>query len=397
MAGGKRSAENSIRGYYYQFDYSIIKVLELRNDDDTICIEGIEDVDTTDDNCVAFHQCKCYEGEKYVPSKIAKAIRQMLWHYANNKTKGYHYHFYGTFKSGQDKFPGLSLEFVKEKICTYTQDGVHHVLYTELSLNDDDLNVFISHLTIDVNAPSYYDQEKIVIETIGNALGCGIQEATLYYCNALYKIKQLAVQTNESDRIISKAEFINAIKTVDAQFEMWLLHKNGVDKFAKAIKKKYFSDYNISPYSRFFIIEVDNKISVTEIKTTMLHIAEKYSKLRKRDTPKFSPFFCFCGINDANLIELKKQLSRDKVVFTDGYNFRGADFDASSIVKKPSNEHPIKLRIVDNVGFLESIYELCESTIEIYQFYRTTTFYENSDHKHIKIPFEKINDIVQMI
>ena len=85
MAGGKRSAENSIRGYYYQFDYSIIKVLELRNDDDTICIEGIEDVDTTDDNCVAFHQCKCYEGEKYVPSKIAKAIRQMLWHYANNK------------------------------------------------------------------------------------------------------------------------------------------------------------------------------------------------------------------------------------------------------------------------------------------------------------------------
>ena len=178
---------------------------------------------------------------------------------------------------------------------------------------------------------------------------------------------------------------------------MWLLHKNGVDKFAKAIKKKYFSDYNISPYSRFFIIEVDNKISIAEIKTAILHIARKYSKLRKRDTPKFSPLFCFCGINDANLIELKKQLSRDNVVFTDGYNFRGAEFDAHSIVKMPTNEHPIMLRIIDDVGFLESVYELCESPIEIYQFYRTTSLYENSDHTHIKIPFEKINDIVQMI
>lgn len=397
MANNGRSAEKTIKGYYYQFDYSIIKVLELPDDNDTIRIEGVEDVDITDESSVVFHQCKCYESSEYIHSKITPAIRQMIRHYASNKSKGYYYHLYGTFQSGQEKFTGVSLSFIKNNVCTYTEKKVSHVLHDELSLDDSDLNDFIAHLTIDVNAESYHEQEKRVIDTICSALGCKTQEATLYYCNALYKIKQLATQSNESDRTISKAEFINAIKTVDAQFEMWLLHKNGVDKFARAIKKKYFSDYNISPYSRFFIIEVDSKISVPDLKTAILHIAEKYSKLRKRDTPKFSPFFCFCGINDANLIELKKQLSRDKVVFTDGYNFRGADFDASSIVKKPSNEHPIMLRIVDNVDFLESIYELCESTIKIYQFYRTTTFYENSDHKHIKIPFENINDIVQMI
>lgn len=397
MANNGRSAEKTIKGYYYQFDYSIIKVLELPDDNDTICIEGVEDVDITDESNVIFHQCKCYESSEYVHSKITPAIRQMLCHYAQNKSKGFHYHLYGTFQSGQEKFPGVSLSFIKNNVCTYTKNKAPHVLYDELSLNDSDLNDFIFHLTIDVNAKSYLEQEKKVIDTVCSVLGCSIQEANLYYCNALYQIKQLATQNNESDRTISKAEFINAIKTVDTQFEMWLLHKNGVDKFAKAIKKKYFSDYNISPYSRFFIIEVDNKISIAEIKTAILHIAKKYSKLRKRDTPKFSPFFCFCGINDANLIDLKKQLSRDNVVFTDGYNFRGAEFDAHSIAKKPTNEHPIMLRIIDNVDFLESVYELCESTIEIYQFYRVTSLYENSEHKHIKIPFENINDIVQMI
>ena len=139
-----------------------------------------------------------------------------------------------------------------------------------------------------------------------------------------------------------------------------------------------------------------NNAPITELKTAILHISNKYSKLRKRDTPKFSPFFCFYGIDDSNLIELKKQLSRDKVVFTDGYNFRGADFDAASIVKKPSNERPILLRIIDSIDFLKGVYRLCDSTIEIYQFYKTRSLYENSDHKHIKIPFEELNDIFSM-
>ena len=73
MANNGRSAEKTIKGYYYQFDYSIIKVLELPDDNDTICIEGVEDVDITDESNVIFHQCKCYESSEYVHSKITPA------------------------------------------------------------------------------------------------------------------------------------------------------------------------------------------------------------------------------------------------------------------------------------------------------------------------------------
>lgn len=397
MTGGKRSAESSIKGYYYQFDYSIIKVLELRNDNDTICIEGVEDVDITDENNVVFHQCKCYESLEYVHSKIAPAIRQMLCHYAKNKSKGFNYHLYGTFQSGQGKFPGVSLSFLKKNVCNYTKNRITHILYDELSLKDDDLNDFIAHLSIDVNAPSYHDQEKKVIETIGTVLNCGIHEATLYYCNALYIIKQLAVQTNESDRIISKSKFINAIKTVDAQFEMWLLHKNGVERFAKAIKKKYFTSFNISPYNRFFIIECDKYTSNPDLKTIVLRISNKYSKLSQSANPKFCPFFCFFGISEHQLLELKKSLANDGILFTDGYDFRGADFNPYSILKEPSKDHLTRLRIIDSIELLDSVYRLSSSTIQIYQFYKNDAFYNNDNYHHVKIPFEKLEDIAQMI
>jgi hypothetical protein len=40
-----RSAESTIIGYYYQFDYFILKLLQCQNDSDSVTIEGIEDVD----------------------------------------------------------------------------------------------------------------------------------------------------------------------------------------------------------------------------------------------------------------------------------------------------------------------------------------------------------------
>lgn len=397
MSNNGRSAEKTIKGYYYQFDYSIIKVLELSNDNDTICIEGIEDVDISNEDNVVFHQCKCYESSNYVPSKITPAIRQMLRHYANNKSKDYHYHLYGTFQSGQEKFAGVSLSFIKNNVCTYTKKKVSHVLYDELSLDDNDLNNFIDHLTIDVNAESYLEQEKRVIKTICTSLGCNTQEGMLYYCNALYKVKQLATQDDEYDRRISKVDFINAIKTIDTQFEMWLLHKNGVDKFAKAIKRKYFTTFNISPYNRFFIIECDKNTSIPELKTIIIRISEKYSKLSQRAKPRFCPYFCFLGIEECQLIELKKSLANDSVLFSDGYDFRGADFNPSSVVKEPSKDHPTKLRIIDSVDFLNDIYALSQSTIEIYQFYKNQPSYNENRYHNVKIPFENITDIAQMI
>lgn len=56
----ERAAVDTIKGYFYQFDFTIIKLLELSNDTNTIVVEGIEDIDiktATDETAV---QCKYY-------------------------------------------------------------------------------------------------------------------------------------------------------------------------------------------------------------------------------------------------------------------------------------------------------------------------------------------------
>ena len=394
-----RDAVSTIRGYFYQFDYSILQVLKLDNDSETICVEGIEDVDINDEKNIVLHQCKCYEGTEYKHSEIKDAICWMLKHYSQNTASNYKYYLYGVYKSGQNKLPQIiDVDFAKTHFFTKKhRNASTEYLHDDLNLSDDDIALFLKKLTININALGFDLQEKAVRDELCKALDCRMQQVEPYYCNALLIIRELATNKNIASRTITRGQFIQRIKEVDNQFDMWLLHKNGIDKFAKAIKKKYFSEYNISPYSRFYIIEFNNNVPISELKTVILHIAKKYSKLRKRDNPKFSPFFCVRGIDDNHLLELKQQLSRDKVVFIDGYNYRGATFDPSFIVKKPSYDYPIMLRIIDSVDFLDSVYNLCDSTIEIYQFYKTLDLYENQEHKHIKIPFESINDIVQMI
>lgn len=395
-----RDAVSTIRGYFYQFDYSILQVLQLERDTDTICIEGIEDVDINDDKNIVLHQCKCYEGTKYNHSEIKEAIQWMLKHFADNKNSDYKYYIYGVYKSGKEKLPcTIDAEFAKKHFFTTAhRSSPTEYLHMELNLSDSDILLFLSKLTININAVGFEQQEKMVRDELCKCLCCRPQDVDPYYCNALSIIRTLATKKDMSERIISREQFIQKIKATDNQFEMWLLHKNGANKFAKAIKKRYFSNgLNISPYNRFFIIECNNHTTTIELKPIILHIAEKYSKLTQRTKPKFCPYFCFYGLNDDKLLDLKKSLMKDGVLFSDGYDFRGADFNPSSIVKEPSKDHPTKLRIIDSVDLLDSVFELAKETIEIYQFYKNEIFYNNENYYHIKIPFENVNDIGQMI
>ena len=53
-----RDAIDTITGYYYQFDYYILQLLNLSKDTDTVTIEGIEDVDISEDGILKAIQCK---------------------------------------------------------------------------------------------------------------------------------------------------------------------------------------------------------------------------------------------------------------------------------------------------------------------------------------------------
>ena len=127
-----RDAVDTIKGYYYQFDYFIFQLISLVNEEDTVTIEGIEDVDILEEKEMVAVQCKYYAKTEYNHSVIAKPIRLMLKDYVNRtpEKRKIRYKLYGKYQSGQDKYPGmLTVEFAKKNLFTYTEKKVVHVLH----------------------------------------------------------------------------------------------------------------------------------------------------------------------------------------------------------------------------------------------------------------------------
>lgn len=393
-----REATSTIKGYYYQFDQSILQILRA-SEDAEITVEGIEDIDIKDLEELEVIQCKYYEKTKYNHSVIAKPIRQMLRHYSINKNKDITYKLYGHYQKGQEKLlTPIDIDFVKEKFLTYTKDKVPHNYHEELGLEEGDLKKFLSKLTIDINAISYDEQNIQILESIKECFTCNDIEAEHYYNNALRIILDLAVEQDSSKRKITKKIFLKKINNRKELFNMWYLKSRDINKYCEVIKKKYFSQFNISNFARFFLLECDPSKSIVEIKTLILDVSEKYSNKKSRRNPdKFCPYFFIKGISEAELIELKKLMYRDNIKLLDGYPFKGANFSAKHITQLPDETNKVRLKILNELDFLPETLNEIEKTREIYQFYIKEPFYENTDHKHIKIPVKSIENVHQIL
>ena len=188
-----RSATDTIKGYFYQFDYSIKKILECSNPNDSITIEGIEDIDVesaTDETAI---QCKYYAKTEYNHSVIGKPIRFMLTHFMNDKKNGkspIEYSLYGYYKSGHNKLVlPISVDDLKDNYLTYTDKGVKQFHHRNISASDSDLGDFISHLEINIHAQEYDKQLESVLDLFKKSFNCNDFEAEyFYYNNALNAI-----------------------------------------------------------------------------------------------------------------------------------------------------------------------------------------------------------------
>jgi hypothetical protein len=400
MAKG-RDAIDTITGYYYQFDYYILQLIGLKNEDDTVTIEGIEDVDVFEANELTAIQCKYYDKTEYNHSIIAKPIRLMLRDYVSRppQKKNIRYKLYGRYKSGHDKYPGaLSVDFAKKSLFTYTENKIHHILHDELSLEDADIEEFLSKVDVDIKAEDYKEQQAKVIKMLGDIFRCSEFEAEYYYYNnALRLVKETATQQNVNDRIVSKKSFLVKINSKKMLFDKWYLQFKGVREYCGEIKKQYFSPRNISPYERFFLIECDDMIDDNKLVSLMVKIANNWSKLSKREVRTFCPYIYLHGISEERLVMLKKMLQHDDIRLWDGYDFLGANFSVKSIIRKASAENNVRMKIINELNIMDSIIEKAFGTKEIYHFYLNQPFYENEANLCYGIQISSTEDVYMMI
>ncbi|URZ04040.1 DUF4297 family anti-phage-associated protein [Clostridium felsineum] len=399
-----RTAVDTIKGYFYQFDYSIYKIMNL-DEDEGITVEGIEDVDVHTATEEAAVQCKYYSKSEYNHSVIAKPIRLMLSHYKEVKDgikPSIKYYLYGIFKSGTDKLVlPIDNTFLKEHFLTYTQAKKVYKHHINLGLSDVDLNDFLNKLTININGKNYDEQVKEVIYLLRKNFYCSEFEAeNFYYNNALKVIKDISTKSNISERFITKKEFVKSIDKSQVLFNEWFIKYKGKKQFFASIRNEYFAMLNVLPFERFFLIEIDKynyKRSV--LKELIFIISKKWTRLSKREPNPFCPYVYVHNISPNELCKIKLDLYNEKFKFVDGFVYNGASFSAEAITQEANCHNNIKIKIIDNLDYLRCVLNYTTKTKEVYQFYIKNQYFDvkNDSIKDIKIQIESLNDIKEII
>ncbi len=395
-----RSAIDTIRGYCYQFDKSILTLLSLKNDIDKIEVEGIEDVDVNEANELTAIQCKYYEKTSYNHSVIAKPIRLMLKHFSQHRNLIGKYHLYGHYKDGQDKLPkSIDITFLKENFLTYTKSKVQYKSHEDLNLSDSDLQKFLEKLSIDINAVSYEEQKNQVIEKLEIQFSCSEEEAIHYYYNAAFSAI-IDLGCSHSNRTISKSKFIDKLSGKEILFNTWIYKLNGRKAYLSKVKNDLFTrELNTQPFDRFFIVDVSSSKGDSDIKDCIYSIQKKWSNLSKRSPTPYSPYIFLYGKNEELLHLIKHQLYNEGLVFSDGYNFFGSKFCSDSILSAKSNKD-ISFQYIESENDLLSTIKSSKSKVEIFHFYNIDKNIQDkidSHIKYVKLQILEFNDIKDII
>lgn len=400
-----RSAVDTIRGYFYQFDLSILSILKLPSLDDSIEIECVEDVDIRTATDITATQCKYYAKTEYNHSVIKDAVKHMLSHFKESmvgtKPKVL-YSIKGHYASGQEKLDGgIDVDFLKKHFLTYTTEKVTYYHHVDLGLSDTDLQEFLNRLTIDVRAKEFDEQFREVTANLhANFGGTSFSAEYFYYNNALAIIRELSIKPAPADRTITKKAFLQKIDTSTILFNEWFVEKKGKKAYLATLRKEYFSELNVSPFERFFLIETDaGSYARADLKDLLFEISKKWSKLSAREPSPFCPYVYVHGLPEGELLALKRELSAEGFKFIDGYDFQGADFSYHSITQKATHGNGVRIKMLNTLAQLEQTVEAVTKTRRIYQFHLGSSYfvYDKPAVRHIKIQIERLADVKSII
>jgi hypothetical protein len=404
-----RSAVDTIRGYFYQFDLSILSVLQLTSPDDSVEIECTEDIDIRTATDVTATQCKYYEKTEYNHSVIKDAIKHMVSHFkkslAGTKPKVF-YSIKGHYASGQKKLDGgIDVDFLKKHFLTYSEGKgtgkVTRYHHSELGLSDADLGEFLNRLTIDVRAKKFDEQYRLVLEALQVIFGSTPFSAEyFYYNNALGVIRELSIEAAPADRTITKKEFLARINISTVLFNEWFVEKKGKKAHLAALRKEYFTELNVSPYERFFLVETDvGSYARSELKDFFFKLSKKWAKLSAREPSPFCPYIYVHGLPDDELLALKRELSTEGFKLIDGHDFHGADFSYHSIMQKATHGNGIKIKVLNTLPNVEQTVDAISKTRHIYQFYLGSSYfdYDKPAVLHVKIQVKRLSDVTSII
>ena len=156
-----RQANNTIKGYLYQFNKSILEIMNA-DEDASITLEGvIEDIDIELSGSTTTIQCKYHEDKKYHISSVAAPILEMICHYHECSVIGKNmsyvlYAYYADNVKSIDK--EAFIDYIKETTNKEIQISYFHRIY---EIPDEELRKIYAGIVELKNEFPYMSNEEI--------------------------------------------------------------------------------------------------------------------------------------------------------------------------------------------------------------------------------------------
>lgn len=309
----KREADYTIKGFIYQFNLTLLKILES-NDDTEITVEGIiEDIDLKDGAQIEAVQCKYHETqETYTLSLFYKPILQMMAHYCKSNNPLVQYTLYAHLPNQKDEV----------KLTKIDLDKI-------VSTKDSKLAKYVSQIDGSFDANNFLDQFKIefgasfdeLVKSTKNKLSSNNFDAseidTLIYPNAINEIANYSIKHEATQRIVTKSSFLKLLKRIrKTAITKWTLSLKDYKKIIDARRKQLKPNLDKNSRLRYFLIsDIDIEDFDQSIVTFISDYIDKFhSKPAHIQTPVFA-----LDCNQIKFDEIRVRLFKKGIKFRDGF------------------------------------------------------------------------------
>jgi hypothetical protein len=337
-----RSANASIMGYAYQFDLTTLEVLAA-DDQDTIIVEGCEDIDLDRDAGQESVQCKYLAAAKYSLLGLRKPLLSMVRAFADGRHCDYRLYVYYGDPTGVPQ--SLTIEELKQSLTEHKRSSSRTVRHYA-GIANATLEAFLKRFTIQFG-PEFYEQQALVRSTLRTALGATADDVhDLHYPKAVSIILDTAMQPQQSQRKLTRPGFLALLDKRPEIYTRWHAEIVGAQRLRALLKRRIKTVGLLAGDKRRLIVLAPPSTGKAGDLVKVSHLVEKLATTAYGEG-KLSSAKPWTVVYDApadDVFELKRQLITLGVAYHDG--FETARFSPSMFNRAPTiNTYPSSKKI----------------------------------------------------
>ena len=325
-----RAADYTIEGFLYQFNKTILEILNSQ-DDSSINVEGIiEDVEIVTPSETTAIQCKYHGTSKdFNLSGIFEPLLQMMHHFHANPSANIRYILFAHYPSvKEDAQPKIVETQLQAALNSTNKDFQKYIATLQGKIN---INEFLPKFAMEFG-PKYDD----LINDVKAALKAnGIPDGeidTLAYPNAINMIAGISVKHDPMDRKITKQKFLEDLKSIrKTAISRWTMALRTRKQLLEARRKQLKIHLDKNSRLRYFVVDSKSLEDYsTEIVLFVKDYLDKYHfKLAHINTP----VLCLCTPEE-DFHDIQYRLSQKGIICADGY-IGAKHFDESRFFREP--------------------------------------------------------------